>query len=106
LQKKHLNKSMRENLKIKESEIRKACLDYLRFTGWFCFHIYQTLGSYKGICDAIAIKGGKVLFIEFKTSRGKQSQYQKEFQDNIEKHGGRYLLIRSLEDLMKEIKGG
>ena len=90
--------------KITENDVKKVVKDYLTIKGWFHFHVLQGLGAYKGIPDIIAIKGGQVLFIEVKKPTGKQSQYQKEFQADIEAHDGNYLLVKSVEDLLKGIK--
>ncbi|MBT9169591.1 MAG: hypothetical protein DDT19_02953 [Syntrophomonadaceae bacterium] len=42
-----------------------------------------------------------VVFLEIKRPGGKQSLYQQQFQANIEAHGGKYLLVRSVEDLIE-----
>jgi len=88
---------------ISENEIKKQVKDYLNITGWFNFHILQGMGAYKGIPDRIAAKNGKVLFIEVKKLGGKQSDYQKSFQEMIEKAGGIYILVNDLNDLIKAI---
>jgi Holliday junction resolvase-like predicted endonuclease len=75
--------------------------DYLRIKGWFCFHVLQGLGAYRGISDLIAVKDGRVLFVELKTARGRQSEHQKEFQTDLEAAGGEYLLCRGVEDLQE-----
>jgi len=91
-------------IKLSETEIKSQCKDYLTWTGWFTFPILQGLGARKGICDSIAVKDGRVLFIEYKTERGKQSPYQVEFQKQIELHGGTYWLIHSLDELIEKLK--
>ena len=87
--------------KITENDIKRQVKDYLSAKGWFHFHIMQGLGSYRGIPDIIAIKDNRVLFLEIKKPTGEQSQYQKEFEDNITSQGGEYVLVRCLEDLIK-----
>jgi len=86
-----------------ENEIKKQVKDYLNATGWFNFHILQGIGAYKGTPDRIAAKNGKVLFIEVKKLGGKQSDYQKHFQEYVEGAGGSYILVKCLEDLIKAI---
>jgi len=61
--------------------------------------IHQSLGSYPGIADLYAIKDGCGIWIEVKTAAGKQSAAQKEFQRQVESHGGIYLLARKIEDV-------
>ena len=85
--------------------MKRAVKDYLNIKGWFHFHILQGVGSFKGIPDIIAIKQGRVLFLEIKRPKGNQSEYQRQFQIFIESHGGEYYVVRSLEDLMKIIEG-
>ena len=63
----------------------------------------QGLGAYKGIPDIIAIKNNRVLFLEIKRPKGKQSEHQKNFQAEIEGQGGEYYVVKSLEDLIKII---
>jgi len=85
--------------KLKESEIQAQIRDYLRLCGWFVVKIHQSLGSYWGIADLYALRGGQHVWIEVKTDRGVQSEYQKKFQRDIEKHGGTYILARSVADV-------
>lgn len=91
---------------ITENDIKNQVKDYLSLRGYFHFPILQGLGAYRGIPDRIAIKGGKVLFLEIKRPGGKQSEYQKQFQSEIEGQGGEYYVIKCLEDLTKAIEKG
>ncbi len=82
-----------------ETQLKKAIREYLAYHGYFCFPITQGLGSYKGICDLIALKNGKVIFIECKSLKGKLSKWQEGFQIDISLRGGNYAVVRSIEDL-------
>ena len=84
-----------------ETLIKQNIRRYLGIKGWFCFPVRQGLGSYKGIPDLIACKGGVTLFLEVKSPKGKQSEYQKRFQWNIVQSGCRYILVRSVQDLVE-----
>lgn len=44
------------------------------------------------------------LAIELKTAKGRQSDHQKEYQQAVEMAGGKYVIIRSLDEFMEEIK--
>ena len=92
---------MAGKVKISESDIRRQVRDYLRVKGWFVFHVLQGLGCYLGVTDLIAVKDGRVLFIELKTARGRQSQHQKKFQADLEAAGGEYVLCRGIKDLQE-----
>ena len=87
--------------KITETDIRRQVRDYLRIKGWFCFHVLQGLGCYLGVTDLIAVRDGRVIFIELKTARGRQSDYQRKFQADLEAAGGEYVLCRGVDDLLK-----
>ena len=84
-----------------ETFIRKSVTDALRASGWYTFYNFQGLGAYKGISDLTAVKDGQTLFVEIKTKTGRQSDYQMQFQKDIEAHGGVYVVARGLKDVEK-----
>ena len=94
-------------LKMLESDVKRKVREYLMKAGWFIFNIHQQ-GQFchRGISDYIAVKSGRVLFMEGKTPvGGKQSKYQIKFEKDIKEHGGEYLLVNSLESLVEQIDG-
>lgn len=96
----HHNRTWRESKRVTpETAIKHGIKHYLGIYNWFCFPILQGLGAHKGIPDMIACKDGITLFIEVKTANGKQSEYQKHFQDCIEQSGCIYILARSSKDV-------
>lgn len=52
----------------------------------------------KGASDLIGIWNGRFVALEIKTPIGRQSPEQKLFQQLVEKKGGVYALLRSVED--------
>lgn len=50
-------------------------------------------------------QGGKTTFIEIKTLTGQQSKQQKAFQKRVEELGFNYIIMRSLEDARKFVRG-
>ena len=94
-----------KRLPVRESDIQATIRDYLRLTGWFVVRHQQGLGSHKGLSDLQAVKGGRVLWIEVKTPRGRLSQHQKRFREEILAAGGEYVVARSLEDVWEAIGG-
>ena len=56
----------------------------------------------KGSADILGILAphGRMLAIECKTETGRQSEQQKRFQEMVEKHGGVYVLARSVDDVL------
>ncbi len=67
--------------------------------------IHQSLGSYPGIADLYAVKGGRSIWVEVKTPAGRQSEVQREFQRQVEEHGGVYVLARGIKDLLEKEYG-
>ena len=89
-------------VKLTETEIRRQIQDYLKLKNWYVWYNLQGLGCFRGIPDLMAAKDGEVISIEVKRPGGRQSDYQEEFQANIEAAGCRYILARGIEDLQKE----
>lgn len=44
------------------------------------------------------------IWIEVKDSKGKQSEFQKNFQSQVEEHGHRYIVARSLDDVKEALR--
>ena len=88
----------------KESDIQRDIKSYLEIHGWFVVKIHQSLGSYKGIADLFALKDGQAVWIEVKTPKGTLSEYQEQFRDDITRCGGRYMVARSVDDVLGIIK--
>ena len=65
---------------------------------------HKNMGYVKGQPDLVAVMNGKVVFIELKTDKGRQSKEQKEVEQEIKKRGVDYIVIRSLEDLQSYIR--
>jgi len=82
-----------------ETAIRRQIQDYLRWNGWFVYYNLAGLGSYPGLSDLVAVRGGRVVHIEVKTPKGVQSDKQKKFQHKLEAAGGEYILARGIEDV-------
>lgn len=91
---------------LSEADVLTQVRDYLRAKGFYVMRIHQSLGSQRGISDLIAIKDGRVIFIECKSqhAKSKQSGDQLIFQRKIEEHGGTYVVARSYEDVERVIR--
>lgn len=83
----------------KEAEIQSAIRECLRWNGWFVIRHQQTLGSHRGLSDLTAIKDGVTVYIEVKTMSGVLSADQEAFRDEVEAHGGTYIVARCVEDV-------
>ena len=91
--------------KITEKSIMLEVSTRLSYAGWRVLRVPPSIYSSKGWCDVITVKKGTVLFLEFKSEKGKQSPDQKNFQQLIEDAGGNYVLVRSWSDMENVIKG-
>lgn len=61
-------------------------------------------GVLSGVSDLILIlPNGKLVFVEVKHGKNKQSEAQVEFQNRVENLGFEYLLVYSLEDFIDKI---
>jgi len=61
-------------------------------------------GLMSGVSDLIVITPlGRLLFIECKDDKGRQSDKQKDFEHQVTQHGYNYHLIRSLDEFQEII---
>lgn len=98
-------------LKELEKDVQRTILDWLELKR--IFHYRNNTGAFKdagtgawykfgavGSPDIIVVKDGKFIGIECKSTTGKQSDNQKEFQLALELAGGRYVLAHSLDEFL------
>ena len=101
-----------------ESSIQKRCVAWFHYQ-WprhICFAvpnggarnkaeacIMKGDGVLAGVSDLIVVGDGRILFVEMKTQRGKQSPTQKDFQKRVESLGHKYVVCRSLDSFIEEI---
>lgn len=83
-----------------EGIVRRDVKRELKANGWYVFHVQQGPLSHKGISDLIAVRDGKTVFIELKARNGRQSSDQVEFETEISSHGGKYMVVRDVQDLI------
>ena len=89
-----------------EKEIQNEIRRYLQIRGWYVIRIQQGMGAHNELSALIEGKGGRVVFAEIKTPRGRLSEYQREFERELAAHGGEYAVLRSVEDAMRLDKYG
>lgn len=97
-----------------EAEIQNTILAYLKYRR--VFHWRQNSGAgimkqgagtrfirfgVNGAPDIFVIKGGTIYGLEVKSKVGKQNENQVEFQRGFEEAGGKYHVVRCLEDVQK-----
>jgi len=54
-----------------------------------------------GMADIMIVVNGRLIAVEVKAKKGRQSQAQKRWQEALEAAGGRYVLARSVADVME-----
>lgn len=58
----------------------------------------MSIGVVPGVADMEYVTNGTVIFIEWKSSTGTQSQAQKDFQAKVESQGFKYVILRTVEE--------
>lgn len=104
-------------MKIKESQIQTAIEHYLRLqeNKGNLVYIKNNSGSMKkdkyyvrfgkqGSSDFLVFLRGDTIFLEVKTPKGRQSEYQKKFQGMVENQGFVYTIARSIHDCVDYIE--
>ena len=100
---------------MKETVIQRAILQYLAYVKRvYSFransgNIITQEGRYfktgrAGCPEIIVCHKGRFIGLEVKTPTGRQSHVQKEAQIDIERAGGEYHIVRSVDDVNKIIK--
>jgi hypothetical protein len=107
-----------------ESAMQRACVEWFRLQyhhlGRMIFAvpngghrnareaaIMKAEGVTAGVADVILLIGNgtyNCLCIEFKTEKGKQTKLQKEWQKEAENAGNKYVICRSIDNFIHEIK--
>lgn len=106
---------------IKEIDIQNAILAYLNMRGIYCWRnntvgifdskkgVYRKpMGKYQinGISDILGIlKDGRMLCVECKSEKGKLTEAQKDFLENINSNGGVAFVARSIDDVKNKLAG-
>ena len=97
-----------------EGEILAAICDYLELKRYFFYRnnnapifdatkkIFRKMPKHtmRGIPDIVVIRDGKYVGLEVKSKTGKQSPFQKDFQQLLEENGGKYAIVTSIDDVM------
>lgn len=65
---------------------------------------YRHSGTTKGIADLLILWNGITIHVEVKINRDKQSKVQKDVQDSIERAGGIYIIVKSYNNFLEQIK--
>ncbi|HSW63606.1 MAG TPA: VRR-NUC domain-containing protein [Dissulfurispiraceae bacterium] len=66
--------------------------------------IFKAMGLRSGVSDLVVVLPGRVIFLEVKTTTGRQSPAQKNFQSIVEGLGHQYALVRSVDEALAAVK--
>jgi hypothetical protein len=89
----------------KEADITRAIKDYLNLKGIFHFKHWGGPIGEKGIPDIIGVlPGGRALYIEIKSAKGRCSHEQVIFLMNAEKSGALAFVAHSLDNVIEKLK--
>jgi len=111
-------------MKISEDRLQQLC--FMHFTNTYCLKHHEprllmfsvpndsasvteqmrkkATGLIAGVSDTIIIFPNKVVFCEFKTPTGKQSDSQIDFEARVNKLGFEYWIVRDLETFKNLVK--
>lgn len=64
----------------------------------------KATGLVAGVSDLIIVQPNRIIFCEVKTDVGRQSDKQKEFESIVNNLGFEYIIVRSLEDFIKNFE--
>ena len=99
-----------------ENQIERSILEFLNSHGWFAFKVKDNTrfedGKHRGarpfeirgVADIIAMRNGIVWFLEVKTDKGNQSDFQKRFESKVKEYGCNYILVRSVSNVADSLK--
>lgn len=105
-----------QNHKVKETDIQRACMEYLQAQGIFCWRSnqipvplkgggFRRFAGMKGVSDILGcLPGGRFLACEIKKPGKYMTPEQREFQETIAGLGGVALCVRSVEELAEDMK--
>lgn len=65
---------------------------------------YRRSGSTKGVADILIIYKGNTINLEIKIGKDKQSKEQIKMQESIEQAGGIYIIVKSYNNFLEQIK--
>ena len=63
------------------------------------------MGLKSGVADLVALLPERVVFLEVKTAKGRQTASQSHFQELCEILGHQYSVVRSVEDALEAVGG-
>jgi len=60
----------------------------------------KSMGLLSGVSDLVVVLKNKIVFLEVKTAKGRQSKSQKDFEHRVTLLGHEYHVVRSVDDVI------
>ncbi|MCK5316291.1 MAG: hypothetical protein KAJ55_00175 [Anaerolineales bacterium] len=94
-------------MKRPEQKIRIEIREFLKTISFAVWDLEQNRKTRQtpGFSDLVAFGHGLILFIEVKTEKGTQSDFQKGFEVEVKANGGHYLLWRDVREVWDYLVG-
>lgn len=102
---------------MKEVEIQRAILEWLKWKGIFCWRQnqgaiplpgggFRRFSGLHGVSDILGVlpPSGRLIAIEVKSPSGRLSTTQKEFQEKVAELGGVACCVSSVEELEADLR--
>lgn len=79
---------------VREKDWQQVIIDAARLLGWSVFHPYDSRRSAPGFPDLTMVKGDRLVFVEVKTERGKETPAQESWSTMLALAGAEVYLWR------------
>lgn len=77
-----------------EKDLQAGVVEILRWEKWLCYHTYDSRRSQPGFPDLVAVRGSRLMFVEFKSEKGKLRLEQVDWLDALVKAHGEVYVVR------------
>ncbi len=82
-----------------EAQLQSTVIEIMRWKGWSCYHTHDSRRSEPGYPDLTAVRDSRLMFVEFKTEKGRMRPAQIEWLNMlVQAHGEVYLVRPSTMD--------
>ena len=86
-----------------EKELQSVVMESLRWMGWKCYHTHDSRRSEPGFPDLVAVKGSRIMYVEFKSESGTVKASQVEWLKALTRSNNEVYLVRpSTQDAFME----
>lgn len=77
-----------------EKDLQSIVIEQMKWKGWLCYHTFDSRRSQAGFPDLVAVKGTKIMFVEFKSEKGKVKPEQAIWLNRLTDAYGEVWLVR------------